>query len=70
MKRLVILVTLATMLALWAGCVAGDGVAITKTERAERHRRVRDLDCRMFNDDCDLFWLNDRPSRLTEWKVE
>jgi hypothetical protein len=70
MKRLVILAILATMMAVWAGCAAGDGVAITSTERAERHRRVRELDRRMLNDDWDLLWLNDRPTRFTEWKVE
>ena len=70
MKRLVILTTLAMMTAVWSGCAAGDGVAITKTEREERHRRVREMDKRMLNDDWDLLWLNDRPTRLTEWKVE
>ena len=70
MKRLAILVTLAMMMAVWAGCVPGDGVAITKTERAERHHRVREMDRRMLNDDLDLFGLYDRPSRFTEWKVE
>jgi hypothetical protein len=70
MKRLVILATLASMMAIWAGCASGDGVGITSAEREERHRRVRDFDKRSFNDDWDLFWLNDRPSRLTEWKVK
>ncbi len=49
------------------GC--GDGVAITRRERAERHKKILDLDAREFNDDWDLLWLNDRPNYLTPYRV-
>jgi hypothetical protein len=50
-----------------AGC--GDGVALTRRERAERHKRILENDLQQFNDDWDLFWLNDRPSYMTPYRV-
>ena len=51
------------------GC-GGDGMAITRSERAERHRRIREIDRKQLNDDIDLILLQDRPGRLSEWQVE
>lgn len=68
MKRVFLLLAVTCILASLAGC--GDGVAVTRSERQERHRRILDADLRQLNDDWDVLWLNDRPSRLTEWKVE
>lgn len=53
---------------LVSGC--GDGVAIDRRERAERHKRVLDLDMKSLNDDWDLIWLNDRPTYLTPYRIK
>ena len=68
MKRLVLLSTLLAMMTLATGC--GDGVAITRRERQERHKRILESDWKQINDDWDAFWLNDREGRLTWFQVE
>jgi len=68
MKRLVLLAAVGAMVFLTTGC--GDGVAYTRQERAETHRRVLENDRKQLNDDWDAFWLMDRPGRLTWWRVQ
>lgn len=68
MKRLVLLSALLVSLILTSGC--GDGVAITRRERQERHKRILESDFKQLNDDWDAFWLNDQEGRLTWARVE
>jgi len=68
MKRLVLLSALLAMMILATGC--GDGIAITRNERRERHKRILENDWKQINDDWDAFWLNDREGRLTWHRVE
>lgn len=67
MQRWILMITLATMAGLAAGC--GDGMAKTRRERAEEYRHVVESDMKQLNDDLDSFWLMDRPSRLSWWRV-
>ncbi|HOA73318.1 MAG TPA: hypothetical protein PL151_11625 [Phycisphaerae bacterium] len=62
----ILFVVVASTFAL-TGC--GDGMAITRRERAERHRQVLDIDARQFNDDWDLLWLNEDTSSLSPWRT-
>jgi len=68
MKRLVLLSTLLAMMILATGC--GDGMAITRRERQERHKRIFESDMKQIVDDWDSFWLNDREGRLSWARVE
>ena len=68
MKRLVLLSALLVAMILATGC--GEGVAITRRERQERHKRILENDWKQINDDWDAFWLNDREGRLSWWRVE
>ena len=66
MRRFMLATVIASAL-LASGC--GDGMAIDRRARAERHRRIVDIDMRQFNDDWDTLWLMDEPSRLSPWRV-
>lgn len=68
MMRWAILVALLVSFLASAGC--GDGVALTRRERAQQHRRIYEMDMKQLNDDWDSFWLMDRPSRLSWTRVE
>jgi hypothetical protein len=68
MKRLVLLSVLLVAMILATGC--GEGIAITRRERQERHKRILENDWKQINDDWDSFWLNDREGRLTWSRVE
>lgn len=67
MIRWAVLLGICAATFMVAGC--GDGVALTRRERAERHKRILENDLQQFNDDWDLFWLNDRPSYMTPYRV-
>ena len=67
MQRWILMITLAAVAGLSTGC--GDGVARTRRERKETHRRVVENDMKQLTDDWDSFWLMDRPSRLSWWRV-
>ena len=68
MKRWVIGSILATIVILQAGC--GDGIARTRRDRMHHYRRGFEQDMRMLVDDFDDIMLNDRPSRLSNWRVK
>jgi len=67
MRVWILLVTVVAMVWTITGC--GDGVARSRRERAELHRRVLANDLKQINDDWDEFWLLDRPGRLSWWRV-
>jgi len=68
MKRLLLLSGLLVSMILATGC--GEGVAISRRERMERHKRILENDWKQINDDWDSFWLNDREGRLSWCRVE
>jgi len=68
MKRLVLLSVLLVAMILATGC--GDGVAVTRRERQERHKRIFESDMKQIVDDWDAFWLNDREGRLSWHRLE
>ena len=65
MKRLWFILVLALGAFLF-GC---HGVIDTYAQRQRRIRNESDYLARQFVDDCDLFWLADRPMQLTEWHI-
>jgi len=67
MRRWILLMALGAL--IWATTGCGDGVARTRRERAEMHKRVFENDMKQINDDWDEFWLMDRPGRLSWWRV-
>ena len=64
MKRLFVLLIL-----LAAVFLAGCGLVHTYEERERRHKNITELQLRMAVDDCDYFWLTDRPTYMTYWYV-
>jgi hypothetical protein len=68
MKRFVLLSALAALVLASIGC--GDGMAITRRERQERHRLILENDMKQINDDWDSIWLMDRPTRLSYSRTE
>ena len=68
MRRILLLWALGACVLAAGGC--GDGIADTRRDRQERYKRIFDSDMKQINDDFDSFWLNDRPSRLSWWRVE
>lgn len=62
----IILVVLAATFTI-AGC--GEGMAISRRERMERHARVLEGDARQFNDDWDTLWLNDDIGHLSQYRT-
>ena len=69
MKRLMLLAALLGTMLFQVGC-AGDGIAYTSEERAERHRKIRESDQKQLRDDWDLLWLKDRELRTSRWIIE
>lgn len=72
MKRSIMAVLMLVVVALPIGCHCcdGDGVAYTREERKEIHRRVREMDCRQLVDDLDYLFLREQPTRLSRWAIE
>jgi len=68
MKRFAFLALILASLLATTGC--GDGVMDSRVERQERYERILKNDMKQLNDDWDLFWLMDKPSRLTKHHVE
>jgi hypothetical protein len=68
MRKILLLWFLGACVLVAGGC--GDGMADTRRDRQERHKRVFDNDMKQINDDWDAFWLNDRPGRLSWWQIE
>lgn len=66
MRWLVFIAVLASGFVL-AGC--GDGIAITARERRQRQERILENDARQFNDDWDMFMLNDDMGRMSLWRI-
>jgi len=60
-----ILVLAATF--VLTGC--GEGMAITRRERQERHARIFEYDMKQLNDDWDLLWLNEDVTQLSPWRT-
>jgi len=44
-------------------------VADTNAERQQRIKDVRNIEWRQFVDDWDVFWLQDKDSRLSEYPI-
>ena len=66
MKRLLMLLALLVGSFL-AGC--GPGLVDTSAEREHRIRTNMSLEARQLNDDWDMFWMVDKPSRMTYWHL-
>ena len=66
-----ITVVFAAIAVLSCGCASRDmpGMADTQLERQVRINSVKDTQRRQLVDDWDLFWLQDRPSRLSQFPV-
>ena len=68
MKRFACLALILASVLATVGC--GDGVMDSRVERQERYKRIISNDMKQINDDWDLFWLMDKPTRLTSHHVE
>ncbi len=62
--RLLAAIGLAVGLALVSGCATVDK---TGPEVVNGWRQIADMDAKQFSHDVNVFWLADRPMRLTEW---
>lgn len=60
---------LFVLIAMFAITGCGEGMAVSRRERQERHARIMEADLRQFNDDWDLLWLNDDLSHRTPWRT-
>lgn len=67
MRRWLLATAILAACGFQMGC--GDGVAMTRAERQQSYKRGLERDMQMLNDDIDLFLLNDRPSRLSRFRV-
>lgn len=67
MRRFVLIGLVTAAVALLSGCAT-----LTKTPEdvTNTWSRSFDRDMRMLSHDINVFWLADRPSRLTEWYTE
>jgi len=66
-KLSVMAAVLLTMLTLPTGC--GEGMAISRRERQERHRVIFENDMKQVSDDWDHFWLLDDVGRMSKWRI-
>jgi len=65
MKKLLLTLVLVAMV-LSAGC----GMVDSYEQRARRIDQVNDLQWRMFVDDWDYLWLQEKNTRLNEWHAQ
>ncbi len=63
MKQLVLLLLVVAFI---VGC---GGLVDTPSERTRRLDNMVEYDSRRIVDDCDYFWLVDRPSYLSYWNL-
>lgn len=69
MKRIAVtgslLVVMVVLVALQPGC------SLTQTASEHMHTYDRDVyhDVRLIPDDWDMFWMLDRPTRLSRWLI-
>ena len=67
MKRWILMAAVLVGSLLAAGC--GDGVASTRRDQQVSYTKGLKQDFRMLNDDITLLLLNERPSRLSRFRV-
>ncbi len=68
MKHFLLLTIGGLLIALQPGCTT-DGVAYDGNQRMQNFKEQAEMDARMLNDDIDLLLLNERPSRLSRFRV-
>jgi hypothetical protein len=69
---IILVALLCAVCILSSGCAKPGtvvGVADTNAERQNRIQDVRNIGWRQFVDDWDVFWLQDRDARLSEYPV-
>lgn len=65
MKRF--LLCAALLAALLIGIVGCETTIRSEEQRSAHHRRIMENDLKLLVEDWDMFWMVDRPTRLSKW---